>query len=83
MKKSSDNFRDSSVQKVMYRLRDMGVKVIIYEPLIQGKSFDDFEVVNKLEEFKNISDIIIANRMNSKIEDVKDKVYTRDLFNND
>ena len=68
MKKSSDNFRDSSVQKVMYRLRDMGVKVIIYEPLIQGKSFDDFEVVNKLEEFKNISDIIIANRMNSKIE---------------
>ena len=67
----------------MYRLRDMGVKVIIYEPLIQGKSFDDFEVVNKLEEFKNISDIIIANRMNSKIEDVKDKVYTRDLFNND
>ena len=83
MKKSSDNYRASSIQGVMHRLKELGLEVIVYEPLIQSDIFDGFKVEKNLAKFKEVSDIIITNRMNEEIEDVKDKVYTRDIFNND
>lgn len=83
MKKASDNFRDSSIQKVIHKLTDLGLEVIIYEPLIKEETFEGFRIVNELDKFKELSDIIIANRMDSSIEEIKNKVYTRDLFNDD
>ncbi|WP_270913873.1 nucleotide sugar dehydrogenase [Allofournierella sp. CML151] len=80
MKSNSDNFRASSIQDVMRLVKEQGVEVVIYEPTLQEDSFADCTVIHDLNEFKQKSDVILANRFNQEIEDVLKKVYTRDLY---
>lgn len=83
MKSGSDNFRDSSVQGVMKLLLSQGIRLVIYEPILQESSFYNCDVIVDLEEFKSQSDVIVTNRMSKELEDVLAKVYTRDIFGGD
>lgn len=83
MKAGSDNFRSSAIQDIIKNLRANNIKVIIYEPTLNKKEFDGFEIENNLNKFKEMTSIILANRQDNLLEDIKDKIYTRDLFSRD
>ena len=80
MKSGSDNFRTSAIQDVMEKIKSNGIEIVIYEPTLKENTFKNNKIIKNLEDFKNISDIILINRFDESLKDVKDKIYTRDLF---
>ncbi len=80
MKKGSDNIKESSIQGIIKRIKAKGIEVVIYEPLLNDKDFFGSKLIKNLDEFKKNATLIVANRHNSELEDVSEKVFTRDIF---
>jgi UDPglucose 6-dehydrogenase len=83
MKKNSDNFRHSSIQGIMKRIKRMGINILIYEPVLNTDVYFNSKVIKNIDEFKSLCDVIVSNRYESELDDVKEKIYTRDIFNRD